>query len=174
MAKRSDYSGFALLFFLFSTTALFLTPEAVYRLKLTSQTTGEAEQSVQQQAEAAQDWRRLELEATAYNSLEAQTDSTPDIAAWGDKLKPGMKSIAVSRDLLKMGLKRGTRVKISGLEGEYVVLDKMNKRWKKRIDVYMGEDVKAALKFGKKQVTLSYRPKSGLLVADNGPNSSTQ
>ncbi|MGB1581626.1 MAG: 3D domain-containing protein [Nevskiales bacterium] len=122
----------------------------------------------------AANWHKLELVATAYNSVEAQTDSTPDIAAWGDKLKPGMKAIAVSRDLLDMGLTRGSRVWISGLgndlEGEYVVLDKMNKRWKKRIDVYMGEDVKAALRFGKREVVLRYQhlaqPQS-IVLADN-------
>lgn len=110
---------------------------------------------------------KLEVVATAYNSLAAQTDSTPDIAAWGDKLKPGMKSIAVSRDLLKMGLKRGSKVRISGLEGEYRVLDKMNKRWTKRIDVYMGENLKAALNFGKRDVVISYQQDMPLLVAEN-------
>ncbi|MDX1496661.1 MAG: hypothetical protein R3352_03835, partial [Salinisphaeraceae bacterium] len=120
----------------------------------------------------AENWHKLELVATAYNSVEAQTDSTPDIAAWGDKLKPGMRAIAVSRDLLDMGLTRGSRVWISGLgsglEGEYVVLDKMNKRWKKRIDVYMGEDVRAALKFGKRDVVLRYQQATqALILADN-------
>jgi 3D (Asp-Asp-Asp) domain-containing protein len=117
-------------------------------------------------AEAAK-WRKIQLVATAYNSVEAQTDSTPDIAAWGDKLEPGMKSIAVSRDLLKMGLKHGSRVWVEGLQGEHIVLDKMNKRWKKRIDVYMGEDVSAALNFGRRDVVLHFRPDEPLLVADN-------
>ena len=32
----------------------------------------------------------------------------------------------------------------------------MNKRWKKRIDIYMGTDVKKAKEWGKKKVTISY------------------
>ena len=92
-------------------------------------------------------YRTLKVTATAYNSVPSQTDETPDIAAWGDKLKPGMKAIAVSRDLLKKGLTRGTKVKISGLPGKYTVLDKTHKRWKLRIDIYMGKNVKAAKKW---------------------------
>lgn len=99
----------------------------------------------------------LRVIATAYNSLPAQTDSTPDIAAWGDRLRPGMKAIAVSRDLLKKyGLKHKDKVKISGLKGEYEVLDKMNKRWKKKIDIYMGKDRRKALKWGRKDVTIQW------------------
>lgn len=101
--------------------------------------------------------KRLDVTATAYNSLPAQTDSTPDIAAWGDRLKPGMKAIAVSRDLLKKyGLKHRDKVRISGLKGEYEVLDKMNKRWKKKIDIYMGKDRRKALKWGRKDVTIQW------------------
>ncbi len=101
--------------------------------------------------------KELRVTATAYNSLPAQTDNTPDIAAWGDRLRPGMKAIAVSRDLLKKyGLKHKDKVKISGLEGEYQVLDKMNKRWKKKIDIYMGKDRRKALKWGRKNVTIQW------------------
>ncbi|MGK0271355.1 MAG: 3D (Asp-Asp-Asp) domain-containing protein, partial [Cocleimonas sp.] len=83
--------------------------------------------------------KRLKVTATAYTSHVGQTDSTPNIAAWGDRLKPGMKVIAVSRDLLKVyGLKHKQKVRIKGLKGEYLVLDKMNKRWRKKIDIYMG------------------------------------
>jgi len=100
----------------------------------------------------------LEVTATAYNSVEAQTKKgTPDIAAWGDKLKPGMKAIAVSRDLLnEYGLDHNSKVKIKGLPGTYRVLDKMNKRWKKRIDIYMGTDIQKAREWGKQQVEISW------------------
>ncbi|MDM8565896.1 hypothetical protein QUF74_09615 [Candidatus Halobeggiatoa sp. HSG11] len=94
--------------------------------------------------------------ATAYNSVPGQTDSTPDIAAWGDRLKPGMKAIAVSRDLLAKGLGHNAKVKIDGFNGTYVVLDKMNKRWKNKIDIYMGKDKKAALKWGRHKVKISW------------------
>ncbi|CEO37836.1 hypothetical protein C0Z01_14435 [Photobacterium kishitanii] len=103
----------------------------------------------------ASSFKKLNVTATAYNSVRAQTDSSPNIAAWGDRLKPGMKAIAVSRDLLKMGLKRGSKVKISGLPGEYVVLDKMHHRWSRKIDIYMGKDVRAAKNWGKRRVTIT-------------------
>jgi len=103
------------------------------------------------------DWQNtMTVTATAYNSLPNQTDSTPNLAAWGNRLKPGMKSIAVSRDLIKQGLGNGARVKIKGLEGTYIVLDKMNKRWRKKIDIYMGKNVKKARKWGKQKVNISW------------------
>jgi 3D (Asp-Asp-Asp) domain-containing protein len=100
---------------------------------------------------------KLKVTATAYTSHAAQTDSTPNIAAWGDKLRPGMKAIAVSRDLLKVyGLKHGTKVRIKGLSGEYLVLDKMNKRWRKRIDIYMGKNRHKAFQWGSRNVELHW------------------
>ena len=106
---------------------------------------------------AATENNQMRVTATAYNSLPAQTDDTPDIAAWGDRLHPGIKAIAVSRDLLtQYGLKHRDKVKISGLPGEYTVLDKMNKRWRKKIDIYMGKDRRKALRWGKKNVTIQW------------------
>ena len=99
----------------------------------------------------------LDVIATAYNSVPEQTDDTPNIAAWGDRIEPGMKIIAVSRDLIPMGLTRRTRVTIEGIEGEFLVLDKMNKRWKRRIDLYMGKDIRAARQWGVKQVRIQWK-----------------
>ncbi|MGF1713541.1 hypothetical protein EDI28_16965 [Photobacterium chitinilyticum] len=104
---------------------------------------------------ASMQGKTLKVTATAYNSVRAQTNSNPSIAAWGDRLKPGMKVIAVSRDLLRMGITHGTKVKISGLPGEYVVLDKMNKRWSRKIDIYMGKDIQAARNWGRRSVTIT-------------------
>ena len=101
-------------------------------------------------------WQTLEVTATAYNSLAYQTNSNPQITAFGDSLKPGLKYIAVSRDLLALGLKHNTPVVIEGLEGLYYVKDKMHYRWKKRIDIYMGTDVKAAKIWGRKKVQIAY------------------
>ena len=99
----------------------------------------------------------LEVTATAYNSLPEQTHKDhAAITAWGDTLRPGMKSIAVSRDLIKMGLDHNTEVKIKGLDGNYKVLDKMNKRWEKKIDIYFGLDREKALEWGKKQVEITW------------------
>ena len=102
------------------------------------------------------DWKTIQVTATAYNSLAYQTNSNPQITAFGDSLKPGLKYIAVSRDLLKLGLKHNTPVKIEGFDSIYLVKDKMNRRWKNRIDIYMGVDVKAARKWGKKEVSITY------------------
>jgi len=100
--------------------------------------------------------RTLSLTATAYNSVPAQTNSEPNIAAWGDPLTPGMKVIAVSRDLLEIGLTRGAEVEIDGIPGTYRVLDKMGRRWEKRIDIYMGEDIQAAREWGVRNVRIRY------------------
>lgn len=95
------------------------------------------------------DWQTLSVAASAYNSLPAQTTKkNPALAAWGDHLHPGMNAIAVSRDLIAKGLTHGTRVKIEGLPGIYVVRDKMAARWRNKIDIYMGRDVDAALEWG--------------------------
>lgn len=50
------------------------------------------------------EWKTIHVTATAYNSLAYQTNKNPNITAFGDSLKPGLKYIAVSRDLLKIGL----------------------------------------------------------------------
>jgi len=101
-------------------------------------------------------WKPLKVTATAYNSLAYQTNDNPHITAFGDSLKPGLKYIAVSRNLLALGLDYNTPVKIEGLEGVYIVKDKMHHRWTNKIDIYMGTDVKAAKEWGRKKVTIQY------------------
>ena len=98
----------------------------------------------------------LEVTARAYNSIKNQTNANPSLTAWGDTLKPGMKAIAVSRDLIEMGLTHGTKVNIQGLDGEYIVRDKMHKRWRSKIDIYMGTDIAAARKWGKRKVVIRW------------------
>lgn len=102
--------------------------------------------------------RVLAVRASAYNSVASQTDANPALAAWGDHLEPGMRAIAVSRDLLEFGLGRGSRVRIDGLPGEYQVLDKIARRWTRKIDIYMGEDVLAARQWGVQSVTIRWLP----------------
>ncbi len=101
-------------------------------------------------------WKSVEVIASAYNSVSYQTSNEPNIAAWGDTLKPGMKCIAVSRNLLTIGINHNTKVKINGLDGIYLVKDKMNKRWENKIDIYMGENIKNARDWGTKKVTMQY------------------
>ena len=98
---------------------------------------------------------KIRVTATAYTSHSSQTDKTPFVAAWNNRIKPGMKIIAVSHDLIKKyGLKNGVKVKLKGLPGLFTVRDKMNKRFKNRIDIYMGMNKRKALKWGKKRITL--------------------
>ena len=53
-------------------------------------------------------------------------------------------------------MKRDTPVKIKGFDSIYFVKDRMHGPWKNKIDIYMGTDVKAAKKWGRKKVTISY------------------
>lgn len=102
--------------------------------------------------------RTMEVTATAYNSTGSQTHRDhPNLTAWGDVLTPGMKAIAVSRDLIPMGLNHNTEVRIEGLPGKWRVLDKMNKRWTEKIDIYMGLDEEAAREWGKRKVTITWK-----------------
>ncbi|WP_235855345.1 3D domain-containing protein [Flagellimonas pelagia] len=103
------------------------------------------------------EWFGREVTASAYNSVHWQTDSiSPSIAAWGDTLKPGMKSIAVSRDLIKLGLAHNTMVKIDTFPDTFYVLDKMHYKWRNRIDIYMGKDIKKAREWGRKKIMVCY------------------
>jgi 3D (Asp-Asp-Asp) domain-containing protein len=106
--------------------------------------------------EPAKPARELEVTATAYNSVRGQTDGDATLTAFGIRLRPGMRIVAVSRDLEKLGLRQGVRLRISGLEGEWTVGDRMHQRWTRKIDVYMGFDVEAARKFGKRRVTIQW------------------
>lgn len=101
-------------------------------------------------------WQTLRVSASAYNSTSAQTEGNPKITAWGDTLKPGMKVIAVSRDLIRKGLDYNTPVRIEGLEGIFFVKDKMHHRWKNKIDIYMGEDIQKARNWGRKRLSIHY------------------
>ncbi|WP_457602736.1 LysM peptidoglycan-binding domain-containing protein [Nitratifractor sp.] len=98
---------------------------------------------------------KLRVVATAYTSHRSQTDRTPFLAAWNNRIRPGMKIIAVSNDLIrKYGITNGTRVRISGLPGIYTVRDKMHPRMRRHIDIYMGTNRRRALRWGRRRVTL--------------------
>ncbi|ASK36538.1 hypothetical protein CEK62_13355 [Alcanivorax sp. N3-2A] len=102
---------------------------------------------------------RLTVTATAFNSLHGQgAGDDHTVAAWGDVLKPGMHVIAVSRDLIERGMVYGTAVRIEGLEGVWYVRDKMHDRWRNKIDIYMGTDLRGALNWGRRKVTIHWAP----------------
>jgi len=99
----------------------------------------------------------LWVTATAYNAIESQTKKgNVGIGAWGDLLTEDTKAIAVSKDLIEMGLTRNRQVKIEGLEEVYTVLDKMNARWHRKIDVFMGKDRDAAIQWGRRKVRITF------------------
>ena len=85
---------------------------------------------------------------TTYSPTIEQTDSTPLITASGYKINPAnpkrQRIVAVSRDL-KRKYKFGKKVRITGigkLSGTYTIRDVMNKRFKKRVDILIGENDK--------------------------------
>ena len=100
----------------------------------------------------------MEVMGTAYNALPGQTQGDPEIGAWGDKLDVNIPSIAVSRDLINLGLVHNAKVRIEGFSGYYLVLDKLNKRFTQQIDIFMGSDRDAAIVFGKKTVRIYWTP----------------
>ncbi|MDX1762171.1 MAG: hypothetical protein R3218_08465 [Christiangramia sp.] len=102
------------------------------------------------------DWDTICVTATAYNSVGYQTQHDPQITAWGDTLKPGMNAIAVSRDLLRMGLDHNSKIKIEGFDSIFLIKDKMHYRWRNRIDIYMGEDIEKAKEFGRRKLNIAY------------------
>ena len=99
----------------------------------------------------------LTVTATAYNSVPGQTQGDPNVGAWGDRIRPGDKVIAVSPDLLSLGLERGTKVQIEGVSGTYRVADRTNSRLERTIDIYMGTDVEKAREWGKQQVEIRWQ-----------------
>ena len=92
------------------------------------------------------------VRATAYNAVPQQTDDTPEICAWGDRVRPGI--IAISRDLEKSGLTRGKEVHIEGI-GKVVVMDRMHYRKRNQIDLYM-EKYEDAVEFGVRELSISW------------------
>ncbi len=102
------------------------------------------------------DWHALEVTVSAYNSVSWQTQGNPNIAAWGDTLKPGMKVVAISRDLLALGITHNSMITIDTMKDTFLVKDKMNRRWRKRIDIYMGKDVKKAREWGRQKLFICY------------------
>ncbi|WP_245583644.1 3D domain-containing protein [Salinimicrobium xinjiangense] len=102
------------------------------------------------------EWEKMTVTASAYNSLKRQGEGNPLLTAWGDTLSPEVQSIAVSRDLIRKGLTYKTPVKIEGFDGIFIVNDKMHPRWRNKIDIYMGEDKTKALKWGRRKVEIAF------------------
>ncbi|SFR48036.1 3D (Asp-Asp-Asp) domain-containing protein [Robiginitalea myxolifaciens] len=102
-------------------------------------------------------WQEIEVTVSAFNSVPWQTDGDPTITAWGDTLQEGMQCIAISRDLLAIGLEHNTEVEIEGLPGTYLVKDKMNRRFRNHVDLYMGTDVSKAREWGRQKRIIRFK-----------------
>jgi 3D (Asp-Asp-Asp) domain-containing protein len=110
---------------------------------------------------------RYVLRATAYNSLESQTDSTPDITATGERTRFGI--IAVSRDVLSSDIPYGSLVRIRDLgnyysgrgagqyqqllngQGLFIVEDTMHPRKERQVDVWF-QELSSARSWGVRRV----------------------
>ena len=99
------------------------------------------------------------VKVTAYTARVQETDSTPTVTAFNTRVKKG--TIALSRDLEKKhSLKSGDRVfldcftnkKYSGI---YVFNDRMHKRKKNQVDIFMNS-LKKAKKVGVKNKARLY------------------
>jgi 3D (Asp-Asp-Asp) domain-containing protein len=97
--------------------------------------------------------------ATAYNSMESQTDSTPWITASGTRCREGV----IASNFLPFG----TKVLIEGFgDRVFVVEDRMNRRYKQRIDIWF-RDYSDARRFGVR--TIKYH----VLMASTTPRAKT-
>ena len=78
----------------------------------------------------------LGVQVTSYNNEVMQTDSTPNITATNRPVREGI--IAASPDLLNKGImKYGDLVFIDCFNQWFVVEDTMNKRFTRRLDVFL-------------------------------------
>ncbi len=87
---------------------------------------------------------------TAYTSMKELTDDDPWVTASGTRprIESGTHTMAVSRDLLAT-VPYGTMVKVSckGRHFYGLVEDTMNKRWKRRVDIWF-PTFEQAVRFG--------------------------
>lgn len=103
--------------------------------------------------------KTLRVRAMAYTGCSARKGSAPRVVrgAWGDRLTSEVKAVAVSPDLLKLGIEYGNTIQIEGLPGEYKVLDLMHGRHAKAIDIYYGDDHCGARAWGARNLTISWQ-----------------
>lgn len=129
---------------------------------------------------------RLNLRATAYNSLPWQTDGDPHITATGARTTFGI--IAASRDLIGSDLPYGSLVRIRDLggfgngrgagvfqdtldsHGLFIVEDTMHIRKKQQVDVWFPE-LSTALSWGvrKVEVEVIRYGRDGIVLEEHRP-----
>ncbi|WP_243368531.1 hypothetical protein [Fundidesulfovibrio soli] len=99
----------------------------------------------------------LDVTAMAYSAKSvAGSSRAKPRAANGTLLTDDVNAIAVSPDLLEShGLRLDQKIRLKGL-GEFVVMDLMNPRHTKTIDIYFGSNHAGALRWGKRELTISW------------------
>lgn len=89
---------------------------------------------------------KVPVTVTAYSPRKRETDNTPFVTAFNKRVKMG--TIAISRDLEDVhGWRHGDMVHLEGI-GTFQVWDRMNKRFKRRVDVFFFK-TKDAKRFGR-------------------------
>jgi len=94
------------------------------------------------QAELVQ--QTMKVKATYYHPVKAQCNAEPHITANGtkiDTLNPP-RIIAISRDLDSLMGRVVTVIEPESLAGDWVVADRMNRRWKERMDFMLAPGVR--------------------------------
>jgi hypothetical protein len=81
-------------------------------------------------------------------------EAGPWRGSWGDELRPGMKAVAVSPDLVQRGLERGTRVRIEGMPSAYRVRHQLSAATHERVEIFMGTDAAAAQRWHERRARI--------------------
>ena len=93
----------------------------------------------------------IPVSVSAYNALPSQTDDTPFIMASNRRVFHG--ACALSRDIERdYGLKFGDEIHLKD-HGTYIFADRMNKRWTRKVDIFMWSYSKA-ISFGRQKGTI--------------------
>ena len=100
--------------------------------------------------------KSVRVKALAYTGCSVKSKRNTR-GAWGDALTGNVKAVAVSLDLLEMGLDRGDAISIEGLPGQYKVLDVMHGRHDKTIDIFYGDDQCGARQWGKRTLNITWQ-----------------
>jgi hypothetical protein len=95
---------------------------------------------------------RVEVGAFAIELRDPRDE--PWRGSWGDELRPGMKALAVSPDLVQRGLGRGTRVRIEGMPPSYRVRHQLGADTRERIEIFMGTDADAARRWHERRARI--------------------
>lgn len=87
---------------------------------------------------------------TAYNGVPEQTDDTPCISASGDDICSARRwgAHVCAANFVPLGSHLAILDTSSMTAYECVVLDRMNRRYPNRVDIFMGDDIARARSFG--------------------------